>query len=69
MKNFGQEELKKFLPEWKNLTSDPMILGLVNGTEIPLEEIPHQHKIPQNQVQGNLRQERGNFKIIGNGCN
>ena len=42
--------LKHFLPQWKALTSDPFILNMVTGMDIPLENRQPQVSIPPELV-------------------
>ena len=49
--------IQKFLANWKIITNDPVILGIVKGWEIPLLDVPFQQKTPHG-VQMNYLEEK-----------
>ena len=42
--------LRRFYSQWQALTSDPFILNLVTGMNIPLTEFPRQNRLPHEIV-------------------
>ena len=58
---FEAGRLRKFVKKWKEITSDPFILNMVCGADIPIDEISDLQSKNQtclkNQIQGNLRKE------------
>ena len=57
--------IQKFLPNWKMITHDPKILGIVKGWEIPLLGTPFQGKYPHD-VQMNTIEEKAMDQEIEN---
>ena len=53
-KPFEAGRLEQYKKEWEKLTSDPFILQMIEGAEIPLSEIPKERNSDKNQVQGHL---------------
>ena len=53
-KPFEAGRLEQYKKEWEKLTSDPFILQMIDGAEIPLSEIPKERNSDKNQVQGHL---------------
>ena len=45
-----RDQLKHFLPQWKAITSDPFILNMITGMDIPLENRHSQDSIPPELV-------------------
>ena len=49
-KPFEAGRLGQYKKEWEKLTSDPFILQMIEGAEIPLSEIPKERNSDKNQV-------------------
>ena len=58
---FEAGRLRKFVKKWEEITSNPFILNMVCGADIPIDEISDLQSKNQtclkNQVQGTLRKE------------
>ena len=70
--------LKHFVHKWRKLTSDPVILDMVQGMSLDLTDIPVQktlpHEIQMNQEEFRFAQDHiktllGKGAIIETGCN
>ena len=55
--------LKHFLPQWKALTSDPFILNMVTGMDIPLENRQLQVSIPPELVFSEVEKQAADEQI------
>lgn len=53
MTEFKAGRIKYFHLEWRKITSDPFILNMVSGADIPLDELPDHQDGVSNQVHGN----------------
>ena len=57
----------KFLANWKLITNDQTILGIVKGWAIPLLETPTQQKVPHSEQSGGTGNGPGGEKHAGQG--
>ena len=54
---FEAGRLRHFEEEWKQLTSDPFIIEMIQGVRIPITHLPKNENIRPNQVPGYLVKE------------
>ena len=55
--DFEAGKLRHFVEEWKQLTSDPFIIEMVQGVRIPISHLPVNENNKPNQVPGYLVKE------------
>ena len=56
---FEAGRVKHYVTQWQQLTSDPFIIDMVKGGEIPITDVAKvdSREAPKNQVEGNLWEE------------